>query len=215
MKHGLNPDRLVDAFIDAWANTTSHFAEWTIQCRQQQDDVAMFLITSGDEVIAQFPLPLVILNDADRLKRLFKDTSQQPPKLTNTPQRRTIADLRSGMKHVTVTGTVQTISSKNIVTTRWGTETVVANATITDGTGTILFSLWNAQIDQVHEGDRIKIRDGYIIRYRGALQIRLKRNGSYQILDASPSQSLREQVIEHSLETRASIDPALSTNEAI
>jgi replication factor A1 len=214
-KHDLNPDRLIDAFVDAWINTTSHFAEWTIRCRQQQDESANFLITSGDKVIAQFPMSRVILKDADRLKRLFKDAPQHSPKSTSTQQRETIANLRPGMKHVTIAGTVQHISSTTVVTTRWGTEAVVANATITDGSGTILFSLWNAQIDRVQEGDSIEIRDGYIVAYHGALQIRLKRNGSYQILNASSAQSIHEQAHDRSLSTRESVELASSSSNAI
>ena len=143
----------------------------------------MFLITSNEEVIAQFPVQHVVLKDADRLKRLFKQTPQQASPTTRNQQGWTIAELRPGMKQITFSGTVQQISPTNIVTARWGDEVVIANATIADATGTILFSLWNAQIDRVQEGTHIEIRDCRVARYRGALQVRLGRTGSFQILD--------------------------------
>ena len=95
----------------------------------------MFLITSGEQVIAQFPVQHVILKDADRLKRMLKNAPYRPISTTPSQQGWTIADLRPGMKHVTIAGTVQQVSPKNVVITRWGYPAVVANATVADATG--------------------------------------------------------------------------------
>jgi hypothetical protein len=198
-KYDLNSDQLVDAFIDACTKETVHYDEWTIRCRQQQNDSAMFLITSGDQVIAQFPIPLTILKDDQSLKHMLNQTTRQTSVTQSSQDQRIIGDLRPGMKSITITGTIQQISSKSRVFTRWGTEAVVANATVSDGTGTILFSLWNSQIDHVQVGDHIEIHNGYIIMYRNLLQIRLGRKGSYEIIRASSTPPLPEHVLVDSL----------------
>jgi hypothetical protein len=204
-KHDLNSDHLVDAFVDAWTKETAQYDEWTIRCRQQRNDSAMFLITSGDQVIAQFPIPFTILKDVHGLKQLLNRTPRQTPVTKPAKDRWSIGDLRPGMKSVTIMGTVQQISSKSVVTTRWGTQTVVANVTISYGTGTILFSLWNSQIDHVQIGDHIEIRNGYIITYRDMLQIRLGRKGSYGIVNPLSSQPHHEQPFISSLSSHSEL----------
>ncbi|MHA2428322.1 MAG: hypothetical protein ACXADB_09890 [Candidatus Hermodarchaeia archaeon] len=76
-RHDLNSDDLIDAFVEAWTNKTSQHGEWLIQCRQQREDSTIFLITSGDKVIAQFPLPHVILKDTQSLKQMLKSTPRR------------------------------------------------------------------------------------------------------------------------------------------
>lgn len=213
-KYDLNSDQLVDAFVTAWTKETAQYNGWTIRCRFRRDNSAMFLITSDDQVIAQFPIPFSILKDAQSLKQLLNRTPRQTSVTKPTHDQWSIGDLRPGMKSVTITGTIQQISSKSVVTTRWGTETIVANATISDGTGTILFSLWNAQIDHVHIGDQIEIRNGYTIVYRDMLQIRTGRKGSYGIFHSSSSQTLHEHVLVDSLNPPDKIEVSSSTKLA-
>jgi len=44
-------------------------------------------------------------------------------------------------------------------------------------------NLWNEQIDKVHVGDIIELKNCYISRYRGELQIRLGKIGTLSIID--------------------------------
>jgi replication factor A1 len=57
----------------------------------------------------------------------------------------------------------------------------VANAIISDGTGTIKLTLWNDQIDQVKINDNIKIENGYITSFRGEIQLNVGRYGKLSI----------------------------------
>jgi len=58
----------------------------------------------------------------------------------------------------------------------------VANATISDGTGTIKLTLWNEQIEQVNVNDNIRIENGYITTFRGEIQLNVGRYGKLSVL---------------------------------
>lgn len=185
--YDLDPHYLVDTFIEAKRNTIAQCNTLTIRSRQQQGDTTIFLITSGETVITQLPIKHLLLQDADNLKLVL-----QRLKLSlitqSHPKQWTIGELQQGMQHVTIVGTVLDITPKSVVNTRWGTQSTVANATLSDGTGTIVFSLRNAQIDRTHVGDRVEIRSGYIVTYRDTLQIRLGQKGSCGIFHSSSSE---------------------------
>ncbi len=57
----------------------------------------------------------------------------------------------------------------------------VANATVSDGTGTIKLTLWNDQIEQVNVNDNIKIENGYITTFRGEMQLNVGRYGKLSV----------------------------------
>jgi len=54
--------------------------------------------------------------------------------------------------------------------------------TIADETGSMRLSLWNDQIDKVHVGDEVELKNSYILRYRGEPQLRLGRRGTLSVI---------------------------------
>jgi len=58
----------------------------------------------------------------------------------------------------------------------------VANAAAKDDTGEVKVSLWNEQIEQVKEGDKIKIENGWTSEYKGELQLSAGRKGTLTVL---------------------------------
>ena len=58
----------------------------------------------------------------------------------------------------------------------------IADTTIQDETGTIKLTLWNEQIEQVKENDKIKIENGYVTSFRGEIQLNIGRYGKLSIL---------------------------------
>lgn len=58
----------------------------------------------------------------------------------------------------------------------------VANASISDETGTIKLTLWNNQIEQVKVDDNIKVENGYITTFRGEMQLNVGRYGKLSVL---------------------------------
>ena len=69
-----------------------------------------------------------------------------------------IAELKSGMKRISVEATVVEKGTPRQVMSRFGTETyTVADAIVADESGKIKLTLWNEQIAQVKVNDKIKI----------------------------------------------------------
>ena len=72
-----------------------------------------------------------------------------------------IKNLETGMRQVNVKAQVIEKSATREVYSRYGYNVHrVANAIITDETGTIKLVLWNEQIDAVSVGDTIHIENG-------------------------------------------------------
>ena len=94
-----------------------------------------------------------------------------------------IGDLRQGMRKVDVQGKVLEVSEPREVRSRYTGQTFrVAEATITDGTGTIKLVLWNDQIDKVNVDDTVKIENGYVKTFRGEIQLNVGKYGRLTVL---------------------------------
>ncbi len=93
-----------------------------------------------------------------------------------------IKDLRDGMRRVDVVAKVIEKSDTREVRSRYRDETYkVADAVISDETGSIKLVLWNKQIDQVNVDDTVKIENGYIKSFRGEMQLNVGRYGTLTV----------------------------------
>ena len=93
-----------------------------------------------------------------------------------------IKELRNGMKKVNVEAKVTEKSDTREVQSRYKNETYqVADALVSDDTGTIKLTLWNEQIDQVNVGDTVKIENGYITSFRGEIQLNAGKYGTLNV----------------------------------
>jgi replication factor A1 len=54
---------------------------------------------------------------------------------------------------------------------KYGKTLRVSSATVSDGEGDIILSLWNDDIDKVKVGDKIKVENGYVSEFQGKLQL--------------------------------------------
>ncbi|MBN2229982.1 MAG: GNAT family N-acetyltransferase [Candidatus Thorarchaeota archaeon] len=94
-----------------------------------------------------------------------------------------ISDLSPGLGGLRVEGVVQSISTTREVTSPMdGKRHHVANATLVDDTGSVILVLWNDQIRQIHEGERIRVEDAHVKEFNGQLQLSLERGGQLVIL---------------------------------
>jgi len=94
-----------------------------------------------------------------------------------------IKDLRDGTKRVDIEAKVIEKTSPREVLSRYKDVVLrVANATISDETGTIKLTLWNDQIDQVKVNDTIKIENGYVTSFRGEIQLNIGRYGKLSVV---------------------------------
>ena len=93
-----------------------------------------------------------------------------------------IKELRDGMKRVEVEAKVLSKDATREVLSRYKDVVHrVANASISDGTGTIKLTLWNDQIEQVNVNDNIKVENGYITTFRGEMQLNVGRYGKLTV----------------------------------
>jgi replication factor A1 len=82
-----------------------------------------------------------------------------------------VGELEAGMKGVEVDAKVQEISEPRNVHSKDGKQLKVAEATISDGTGSIKLALWNDQIGQIRLNDKIRIYKGFVTSFRGQNQL--------------------------------------------
>lgn len=95
-----------------------------------------------------------------------------------------ILNLTVGMKNVDVRARVDSKSDTMEVYSRFGNKVNrVANAKITDESGSVKLILWNEQIDTVGVGDTVQIDNGHVTVFRGEKQLNVgKRTGKLSIV---------------------------------
>ncbi|MEM0231314.1 MAG: SOSS complex subunit B family protein [Candidatus Woesearchaeota archaeon] len=93
-----------------------------------------------------------------------------------------IKDIKANQGKIEVSGTV---SNKSEVRTfnKFGREGRVASATLSDESGSIKLTLWNEQVDQVGDNDKIKIENGYASEYQGEVQLSTGKFGRLSIIE--------------------------------
>jgi replication factor A1 len=182
-KHDLDPRLLVDALNEAWKKKVSKYGSFMISCRDVGRDGVSFLLTKEDKVVSQFPVRLDFLKDTGSLRSMVREVDFSDYLKAKPLQRqRKIAELRFGMKKVDVTGKVVDIPPKRLVTSEFGNQFYVSNVKIADATGSVKLSLWNGQIDKVHVGDVVDVKDCYVANSAGEPQLRIGRNGTISVV---------------------------------
>jgi len=185
-KNEIDSGKFFSSFLDAFEHDEATCGELSIECRVKTRDRAIFLITNTDKVVAQFPIPVHILAKTNPLKEF----TYRPSFMRNLAQEAKsnhyqIKDLRVGMKRINIKARVVEVSPPSLVTTRFGSYVNVANALITDETGTIQLPLWNKQINEISAGDLIKIENANVILFRSERQLRVCRSGKLSIIKGS------------------------------
>ena len=92
-----------------------------------------------------------------------------------------IKDLQPKQSKVDLEVTVKSISSVREFQ-KFGKVGRVANATVEDETGTIKLTLWNDDIDNIREGDKIKITNGFVSEFQGEKQLSAGRFGKLEVI---------------------------------
>ena len=184
MKYGIDSNNFFNSFIEACEHQESTCESLSIKCRKKTQDNAVFLITKGVKVVAQFPIPKHILAETNPLKN-FAPTKTSMKKIRDTvkiehPQ---IRDLKLGMNRITLKVKVIEIPKPKTVFTRLGQLNSVANAKVTDETGIIQLPLWNQQIHTVAVGDTIQVENARVVTFRGELQLKVGRGGQLSVIE--------------------------------
>ncbi len=184
MKYGIDSNDFFNSFVEACERQESACESLSIKCRKKTRDNAVFLITKGVKVVAQFPIPKHILKETNPLKN-FAPTKTSMKKIPDRIkiEHLQIRDLKLGMNRITLKVKVIEISKPKTVFTRLGQLNTVANAKVTDETGSIQLPLWNQQIATVSVGDTIQVENARIVTFRGELQLRVGRGGQLSVIE--------------------------------
>ena len=184
MKYGIDSNDFFDSFVEAWGRQESTCESLSIKCRKKTRDYAVFLITKGFKVVAQFPIPKHILEETNPLKEFAPTRASRrtiPERIKIEHLR--IGDLKSGMNRINIKARVIEIPKPKSVFTRFGNFATVTNAKVTDETGIIQLPLWNKQIDTVSVGDLIRVENARVVTFRGERQLRVGRGGQLSVIE--------------------------------
>jgi replication factor A1 len=185
LKYDIDPDKLFSALIiAAQKNKKQTIEDFTVELRNKSAGILSILIMQDTKVIAQFHLPEEFLKEQGNpiktaSKAAYMQERHQQRKLDQQQmQPMQIKDLKVGMKKVNLNATITDIDKPTYVITRFGNCATVANATITDTTGTIKLCLWNEQITTAKLGTNINIQNAHISQYKHEPQIRINKKGT-------------------------------------
>jgi replication factor A1 len=92
-----------------------------------------------------------------------------------------VADIKSGMRNITVMGKVIEIGQPKEVRTRYGPARVAA-AVLQDDTGTIRLNLWRDQIEKVKVGDPVRIENAFVREFSGRPELNIGADGRIIVL---------------------------------
>jgi replication factor A1 len=184
MKYEVDADNFFNALISAGNNRRSTCGNLSIECRGKQRNKVILLITTGQKVVAQFPLPHAFLlerNNPIRDAREADALGRHSIKRDRNSKSLQIKDLRIGMKSVSLKAKVLEVTKSTLVVTRFGNYASVANALISDDTGKIKLCLWNEQINCVSVGDTVQVENARISAFRGERQLRVGKSGILRV----------------------------------
>jgi replication factor A1 len=165
----------------AWNHGEANCQKLSIWCRERKKESAMFLFTTGPNVVAQFSIPTTLLQGKVQLEPYMKQIRSSLARDSRVLNPR-IKDLKAGMKKIDLKATVLEIPKPNMFWTRAGFQVQISNVFIGDETGTMRMSLFNQQIHLVAKGDRITVENGSVASFRGELQLRIGRRGSLSVI---------------------------------
>src|SRR5215831_17734825 len=82
-----------------------------------------------------------------------------------------------------VEGEIDSISEPRTVNLKSGGQAQVADAVLKDDTGQIKLTLWDAQINMVKKGSKIRIENGYITTFRGENSLNVGKYGKLTVTE--------------------------------
>ncbi len=88
-----------------------------------------------------------------------------------------ISELKAGMRNVSVTCKVDSVGEPRTVNLKAGGTNNVADAVVSDESGSIKLTLWGEDINKVQAGDRVSVENGYINTFKGENSISIGKFG--------------------------------------
>jgi hypothetical protein len=185
-QHDVYPTELFSALVLSREEGKKTVGDLTIEYRGDVSSQSIFLITKDGKVVAQFRVPRETLTRTDvsfdssmDTGRVRKEIARQNP----SPSHLKIEKLRVGMKKINVTAEVAEVSEPSKVHTQFRDNAIVSNAVVKDDTGKILLCLWDQQVNSVHIGDFIEVKNAHVAMFKGEKQLRLGKKGAVTVVE--------------------------------
>lgn len=185
IKYDLTSDKLIDYLIKAKKSGHSSHKKLEFKVREETDEFTTFTLIFKSKIVSQFRLENKLMDYPESSKHKLDDLMlRMPPrKLRQKTTDYKIAELRKGLKSISLKAKVIEKSPIKEVFSRTGRKLKLSNATISDETGSIKLTLWNEQITLVSEGDSIKIKNANVKSFRGEKMLNLSsRTGKIEII---------------------------------
>ncbi len=93
-----------------------------------------------------------------------------------------IAELKPNASNVEVIGKISEKKEVREVTTRSGKRLLVAEAVLSDDSGSILISLWGDDAKNINDGDTVKVTNGYVGEFKGKPQLSAGKYGKIEVI---------------------------------
>lgn len=93
-----------------------------------------------------------------------------------------ISELKAGMRNVSITGKIDSVGEPRTVNLKAGGTNTVADAIISDESGSIKLSLWGEEVNNVQPGDRVSVENGYINTFKGENSLNVGKFGKLKKL---------------------------------
>jgi len=99
-----------------------------------------------------------------------------------------ISELKTNQGNVEVEGTIKEIGETRSFN-KYGKELMVANAILSDDSGSIKLTLWNDDVTRFKDGDKIKVSNGYVSEFQGEKQLTSGKFGRIEKVSGNASSS--------------------------
>jgi replication factor A1 len=185
-KYELDTNEFLSSFQDAYAQGKSSCKDVLIQCRQKTDNDGVFLVTKNEKIIAQIILTKEFLDNMPKINTKdypLSESSINKKTAKVGPIDIEIKDIDLDVKWVNLEAIVIEKTAPKGVYSRYGNPLSVSIATISDDTGTIKLPLWNAQINSIQVGDKVRIVNGRVRSFRGELQVSVGTKGKIEVIE--------------------------------
>ena len=90
-----------------------------------------------------------------------------------------VEDLTAEDGDVEIEGTVTKLPTPRAVSTKYGQKRIVT-AEFEDSSGSIDLTLWEEEIDEISQGDKVHIDGGYVREWGDDIQLNIGRDGGIE-----------------------------------
>lgn len=94
-----------------------------------------------------------------------------------------INELKPGMTNVSLTAKVAELSEPRQIMTKFGSQTTLTEAMLSDDSGRIKIALWGTQSEGIEDGVTVEVAGGFVKEFRGEPQLGIGRGGTIKVVE--------------------------------